>query len=203
MGDPTKFNQLFQYYIFNLSVIILLFSELFIFFYTYQKPSKQKVKNKDKGTKWLLYINFIVCILISFYFVSQEVPVSIRQIVFPNFFADMGVTFIIVGIIIRLKAVLTLKKAFTLNVQTSNEQHLITSGLYRFIRHPAYTGSIISLIGIALSLRNILSVVAVLLCCLFCYQIRISVEEKALEKHFKEEYNDYKNRTYKLFPYIF
>lgn len=37
MGDPTKFNELFQYYMFNLAILMLLVSEIFIFFYTYQK----------------------------------------------------------------------------------------------------------------------------------------------------------------------
>ena len=43
------------------------------------------------------------------------------------------------GIIVRLVAVLTLKKAFTLNVQTTNEQHLVTTGIYHKVRNPAYT----------------------------------------------------------------
>ncbi len=35
-----------------------------------------------------------------------------------------------------------------------------------------------------------------------CYQIRINVEEAVLQKYFKE-YNLYKEKTYKLFPYIY
>jgi len=34
--------------------------------------------------------------------------------------------------------------------ETTNEQHLIKTGLYHIIRNPAYTGSIISLLGVAL-----------------------------------------------------
>lgn len=203
MGDPTKFNELFQYYIFNLSLLILLASEIFIFFYTYQKSCDQDINKTDKGTKWLLYINFLLCIITSFYFVSQKSLLVIRKIVFPDSFTYIGIGFIIIGIIIRLTAVLTLKRSFTLNVQTASEQHLITTGIYKFVRHPAYAGSIISLIGVALSLRNILATVLVLLFCLFCYQFRISIEEKALQKHFGDKYLDYQRKTYKLFPYMF
>ena len=203
MSDPTKFNELLQYYIFNLAILMLLASEIFIFFYTYQKPCNQKINKADKGTKWLLYANFLVCIIVSFYFVSQKSPAVIRKIMFSNTFSRIGISFIIIGIIIRLISVLTLKRAFTLNIQTSSEQHLITNGIYKFIRHPAYSGSIISLIGVALSLRNILSTVLVLMFCLFCYQIRITIEENTLQKHFGDEYIDYKKKTYKLFPYIF
>lgn len=91
------------------------------------------------------------------------------------------------GIIVRLVAVLTLKKAFTLNVQTTNEQHLVTTGIYHKVRNPAYTGSIMSLVGIALSLRNLFATVLVLLFSIICYSIRIYVEEAALRERFQDE----------------
>ena len=42
----------------------------------------------------------------------------------------------------------------------------------------------------------------VAICSFVCYQIRINVEEAVLQKYFKE-YNLYKEKTYKLFPYIY
>ena len=117
-------------------------------------------------------------------------------------FAKIGMLIIAVGICIRIKAVLTLKKAFTLNVQISKEQQLITNGMYKFVRHPAYTGSILSLLGVSIALKNIPAILIVAICSFVCYQIRINVEEAVLQKYFKE-YNLYKEKTYKLFPYIY
>ena len=91
----------------------------------------------------------------------------------------------------------------TLHVQTTAGQHLITSGLYHTVRHPAYSGSILSLLGAALAFRNIAAVCLVLFFCLICYSTRIRVEEKALEAQFGEEYIAYKRGTYRLLPYIF
>ena len=71
------------------------------------------------------------------------------------------------------------------------------------VRHPAYSGSILSLLGVALAFRNIAAVCLVLFCCLICYSARIRVEEKALQAQFGAEYEAYKRRTYKLLPYIF
>ena len=119
-----------------------------------------------------------------------------------NYFAKIGMLIIAVGICIRIKAVLTLKKAFTLNVQISKEQQLITNGMYKFVRHPAYTGSILSLLGVSIALKNIPAIVIVAICSFVCYQIRINVEEAVLQKYFKE-YKLYKEKTYKLFPYIY
>lgn len=39
MGDPTKFSNLSEYYVFNSTFLILVISEVFIFFYTYQRKS--------------------------------------------------------------------------------------------------------------------------------------------------------------------
>lgn len=202
MGDPTKFNYIWEYDLFNFALLMLSVSEIFIFVYTYRKKDGKEI-SRDRGTKWLLYLNFIVCILISFYNVSKKAFNFIRMMKLPGFCIELGICLMLLGIVIRVSAVLTLRKAFTLNVQITSRQRLITSGLYRKIRHPAYTGSILSLLGIALALRDLVSVGIVLVCCLVCYQIRIAVEEVSLEIRFKEEYILYKHNTYKLFPYIF
>ena len=202
MGDPTKFNYIWEYDLFNFALLMLFISEIFIFVYAHGKKDRKEI-SRDRGTKWLLYLNFIVCILISFYNVSKKAFNFIRMMKLPGFCIELGICLMLLGIVIRVSAVLTLRKAFTLNVQVTSRQRLITSGLYRKIRHPAYTGSILSLLGIALALRDLVSVGIVLVCCLVCYQIRIAVEEVALEIRFKEEYILYKHNTYKLFPYIF
>ncbi len=203
VGDPTKFGYLWEYYAFHIAFACLLLSELFIFFYTMRRGPRAQTAKGDHGTKWLLYGNFAVCLFVSIYSVSQAAPALPRQLVFPPFAADIGTAFVAAGIVIRLSAVLTLKKAFTLHVQTAAGQRLVTSGLYHTVRHPAYSGSILSLFGVALAFRNIAAVCLVPFCCLICYGTRIQVEEKALEARFGKEYVDYKRGTYRLFPYIF
>ena len=74
--------------------------------------------------------------------------------------------------------------------------------MYKFVRHPAYSGSILSLLGVSIALKNIPAILIVAICSFVCYQIRINVEEAVLQKYFKE-YNLYKEKTYKLFPYIY
>lgn len=202
MGDPTKFNYIWEYNLFNFALLMLFISQIFIFVYAHEKKDR-KVISRDRGTKWLLYLNFIVCIFISFYNVSKKAFDFIRMMKLPGFCIELGIGLMLLGIVIRVSAVLTLKKAFTLNVQVTSRQKLITLGLYRKIRHPAYTGSILSLVGVALALRNLLSVIIVFCCCIICYQIRITVEETVLENRFGDKYTSYKHNTYKLFPFVF
>jgi protein-S-isoprenylcysteine O-methyltransferase Ste14 len=181
----------------------MILAEVFIYFYTTNKnKSNEKINKTDKGSKWLLMINFYVCIYISFFMVSVSVAEKIRNLVLPNIFSYIGVVLMLIGIVIRLAAVLTLKRAFTLSVQTANTQHLITNGIYHKVRNPAYTGSICSLIGTSVGLRNVIAILVVFILSMICYMIRINIEEKALRMHFGEEFIDYKRHTYHLIPYI-
>ena len=202
MGDPTKFYYIWEYNLFNFALLMLFISEIFIFVYAHGKKDRKEI-SRDRGTKWLLYLNFIVCIFISFYNVSKKAFDFIRMMKLPGFCIELGIGLMLLGIVIRVSAVLTLRKAFTLNVQVTSRQKLITLGLYQKIRHPAYTGNILSLVGVALALRNLLSVITVFCCCIICYQIRITVEETVLKNRFGDEYTSYQHNTYKLFPFIF
>lgn len=92
MGDMTKFNSAIEYYTFNVLLICLLISEIFIFFYTRSKQNRtEKIDTRDLGTKWLLYLNFVFCLIISFLCVSQKAPFYIRKLTLPAYFAKIGI----------------------------------------------------------------------------------------------------------------
>ncbi|TCL55213.1 phospholipid methyltransferase [Kineothrix alysoides] len=203
MGDPSKFSDLGLFYVFHSALLLMIMAELFINLYTYQKSTgKEKINKKDKGTKWMLMFNFYICIYISFYMVGNNIPAGFRNLKLPAIFSYFGVVLLLAGIVIRLWAVLTLKRAFTLSVQTAATQHLITTGIYRNVRNPAYTGSICSLLGTVICLRNVIALFIVLVLSLVCYSARIYVEEKALIEHFGEEFIDYEKHTYRLLPFV-
>lgn len=203
MGDTSKFNGLIIYYIFDIALILMIAAEMFIAFYTHQKSSGDNKANKsDKGTKWISIFNFYICVYISFFMVGHVVPKVVFEIKLPIVFSYIGVLLMLAGIFIRLTAVFTLKRSFTLSVQTTNTQHLITTGIYHKVRNPAYTGSIVSLVGTAVALRSIIAVVITLILSIISYYLRIRIEEKALKNCFGEEFLEYEKSTYRLFPYI-
>ena len=203
MGDPSKFSNLSLFYIFHFVLLLMILAEVFILLYTYQRGTNTKKVNKtDKGTKWMLIFNFYICIYISFYMVGLNVSDSIRNMKLPVIFSYIGVVLMLAGIIVRLCAVFTLKRAFTLSVQTAETQHLITTGIYNKVRNPAYSGSICSLIGTTLGLRSIYALIVVFLLSIGCYSARIHIEEKALIKHFGKEFSDYEKHTYRLIPLV-
>jgi protein-S-isoprenylcysteine O-methyltransferase Ste14 len=58
----------------------------------------------------------------------------------------------------------------------------------------------LSLIGITLAIGTWVGALVAFVLSLIAYQYRIHVEEKALQEAFGSEYEEYKNRTHKLFP---
>ena len=107
-----------------------------------------------------------------------------------------------IGIAFREWAILSLGAQFTVVVSVVPDQTLIQHGPYQWIRHPAYTGSILTLVGFALALGTWVAALVVLFISLAGFLYRIHVEEIMLLGVFGEEYRDYMNRTWRLFPGI-
>lgn len=114
-----------------------------------------------------------------------------------------GFAFIIVGLIIRWVAILSLRRYFTTDVSIQSGHQLMTSGLYGIVRHPAYSGTLISFAGLGLSFASWLSTVVIFIpiTCAFLY--RIHVEEKALREHFGESYAAYCRKVKHRLPLIY
>ena len=128
------------------------------------------------------------------YSLPQWLPFS-STLHFVFFQIIMGL--IIFGGIINLVGLITLRRAFTI---MSEARTLITHGIFRFVRHPLYTGHFIMFFG-SMLLR--LSVPTVLLYLLFLVGqvFRARIEERKLELAFAD-YAIYKDRTGMFMPKI-
>jgi len=204
MDDPSNFVSGTEYNVFVYVVGVLFISECLIWMLTSKRTKNSSRKSSDKGTVWLVIIGWCCCLTIGAFFRGQNVPELMRNLLLPHFSYYIGVCLIVLGIIFRCTAVLSLKGAFTLSVQTTSDQYLVKTGLYHLVRNPAYTGSIMSLLGVNLAYRHILGVVAAFIICLGCYGVRIKIEEKVMEEQFREEFIQYCIETkYKLFPGLY
>jgi protein-S-isoprenylcysteine O-methyltransferase Ste14 len=81
-----------------------------------------------------------------------------------------------------------------------NEPELVTSGPYRLVRHPIYSGIILAGIGTALGLSWFWLIAVVLAGVYFIYSA--TVEERYLTEQFPDEYPAYKRSTKMLVPYL-
>jgi protein-S-isoprenylcysteine O-methyltransferase Ste14 len=114
-----------------------------------------------------------------------------------------GMVIILLGIVIRWTAILTLRKYFTANVVIQSDHRLITSGIYRLVRHPSYIGSIISFCGLGVAFSNWISFLVLVVPITFVFIKRLKLEERALEDAFGEEYQRYQKSSWALCPWIY
>ena len=77
------------------------------------------------------------------------------------------------------------------------------TGPYRWVRHPSYSGLLLQFVGFALSLNNLLCLVAILLPVCWALGYRIRVEEAALHGSLGDAYKKYTDRTKKLVPSVY
>jgi protein-S-isoprenylcysteine O-methyltransferase Ste14 len=115
----------------------------------------------------------------------------------------IGVGVILAGLALRWWAILSLGRSFTVDVAIAEGQRLVERGLYRVIRHPSYSGSILSFVGFGLVLGNWASLLAVVVPITAAFLYRIGVEERALREGLGEEYARYMRRTRRLVPFLY
>ncbi|QSO47344.1 methyltransferase family protein [Alicyclobacillus mengziensis] len=157
------------------------------------QPKKQ---NHDRGSVFLIMIGMYVLILISFIFSVQKLGEL------PNWIKYAGYILMVVGMVIRYAAIIQLGRFFSPVVGVVTDQEIVHSGLYRWIRHPSYTGGWLTAIGIGLGLQTWWGVVFCGVGLLLIYVYRIRIEERALIQHFGEKYLNYIRSTKKMFPGI-
>jgi protein-S-isoprenylcysteine O-methyltransferase Ste14 len=80
------------------------------------------------------------------------------------------------------------------------EPELVTSGPYRFVRHPIYSGLLLALLGTALATNLYWLIALVLLSAYFIYSA--TVEERLLTTTFPADYASYKAHSKMLIPFV-
>ena len=114
-----------------------------------------------------------------------------------------GLILILVGLIIRWIAILTLRRYFTTDVSIQEGHRLVATGIYGIIRHPAYLGSLLSFLGLGLTFSNWLSALVIIGPIFLAFRYRIIVEEQVLVDHFGAAYDQYRRTTKRLVPKIY
>jgi protein-S-isoprenylcysteine O-methyltransferase Ste14 len=182
--------------IIGFSILYGLFENLLNF---RQRSKSIIIHTGDKGSLWLLYISISIGYFLSF---SLSATKTGRIYHWDTFFT-VGIVLVIIGLIIRILSILTLKQYFTYSVAKIENHKLIETGLYKSIRHPGYLGQLIIFLGISTSLSNWLSIILMMTPITIGYIYRIITEEKFLIEQMGENYLNYIHRTKRLIPMIY
>jgi len=79
------------------------------------------------------------------------------------------------------------------------ETKLVTSGIYKFCRNPAYMGYYLSTVGVFFLIPSVIFLIGFILF-LINQHLRILQEEKFLSERFGVEYENYKQKVGRYFP---
>ncbi|MBE0539409.1 MAG: isoprenylcysteine carboxylmethyltransferase family protein, partial [Ignavibacterium sp.] len=102
---------------------------------------------------------------------------------------------------VQIWATKTLGENYTQDIAIKKNHQLITSGPFKFIRHPQYLSQILlDLGGAAATLSFILAPLA-LIQIPFLF-LRASFEDKLLEKHFGENFRLYRKKSGMILPFV-
>jgi protein-S-isoprenylcysteine O-methyltransferase Ste14 len=114
----------------------------------------------------------------------------------------IGATLYLVGLAMSVMSRLQLGKNWVdmEDYQLVPEHSLITQGLYRYIRHPIYTGDFLLFVGLQLALGSWLVLAALLVIPISIRQVFI--EEALLSQRFPD-YHAYRLHTKRFIPLIF
>lgn len=164
-----------------------------------QRGRSRVTSSGDKGSLWLLYGLITLGYALSFSIGATKMG---RISHWGAFFA-LGMTLIALGLTIRVHSILTLNQFFTYSVTKVENQKIIETGLYKFIRHPGYLGQWMIFVGISTSLSNWLSILVMMMLVIVGYLYRIQVEERFMLEEMGENYLKYQARTKRIIPLIF
>lgn len=107
----------------------------------------------------------------------------------------------IIGFLILVLALLQLNKNLSPFPTPKDKAVLVQNGLYKYARHPIYSGIILLFFGYSIYQDSVYKLgISILLLLLFHFKTQY--EEQLLQQKFKD-YNAYKSKTGKFFPKLF
>ncbi len=119
----------------------------------------------------------------------------------PPAVAAVGLVMQASGIALRTWSMRVLGASYTRTLRTENDQRVVESGPYRLVRHPGYSGSLLTWAGFALTSRSVAVVMLVGALLGPVYRRRVIAEEQLLRRDLAG-YADYCGRTSRLIPFV-
>ena len=152
-------------------------------------------RHRDRATRVLIAISLGAAIA-----TARIAPSLAPSLRLPVGLQVAGVIVMWTGLATRVWAVAALGDAFRTTVEVDPDQAVVTTGPYRWIRHPSYAGLLLIVAGLGLAAGNWLSAAACLALPLPALAWRINVEEAELSHVLGDAYRAYQTQTSRLIP---
>jgi len=150
----------------------------------------------DKGSYLLIVASIFLSITIAFTFADAGV------MILPLWVFYAGIGMMVIGLLLREWAVVTLREFFSYTVRVREDHSVVQTGPYTLVRHPAYSGTMLIVVGVACALRSLAGIIILIILFTLAFTYRITIEEKLLTQQLGRSYMEYMKRTKRLIPYL-
>jgi protein-S-isoprenylcysteine O-methyltransferase Ste14 len=160
---------------------------------------REEATKRDRGSRIVLRLCSAPAVVLLIYSPRIAPAAEIRPALVS---VTVGILVFAAGEALRIWSKVALGRYFTYTVQTSGDQPVISSGPYRLLRHPSYTGLLLIALGAGAAWGNWLGLGVLALMTLVGLIYRIRVEERALLEELGDRYRIYAEHHKRLVPFI-
>ena len=153
---------------------------------------------EDRRTREVIVVGTILAYLAEWTIAKEASGLRAGANSWPALVGGAGIA--VLGVLLRLWGVRTLGRFFQRQVLVEPGQTIIRSGPYRWVRHPAYSGNLVTLFGVGVMLGSWVGAIVGFGIGLLAHLPRIYVEEAALGRAFGADYTRYATQTARLIP---
>jgi len=188
-----------------LSYVILACWVIFLLYWIISARSVKETEERAKGLSgqlWKLLLILGAILIGNFFGLSTVIPV-LSHLLIPHtgIVNTLTVILLALGLAIAILARKKLARNWSSSIAFKKDHELITTGIYRYVRHPIYTGLLLMLLGNALFFATLGAAIGFLIVIISMF-VKFSQEEKLLTKHFPAAYPAYKKKTKALIPFV-
>jgi protein-S-isoprenylcysteine O-methyltransferase Ste14 len=153
------------------------------------------------GTGWTRFAGLRVGILVVVLLLVRARAFKGHEAISDVWLQGIGLAVFALGLALAIWARVYIGRNWGMPMSQKADPELVTTGPYRSIRHPIYSGIILAMIGSAIAVSLYWLVAAALIGAYFTYSA--VTEERFMASRFPESYPEYQRSTKMLIPYVF
>ena len=168
----------------------------------YTQEYRRKIKEigwKPALDTWLVYLPAIGMFIVPALYILTPY-LAAADYTLPEWAGWIGAAVFAAALLLLWRSHADLGANFTPVAAVQEGQRLVTTGVYRSIRHPMYAAHFLWAFAQPLLLWNWIAGFALLITFIPLYYVRVPVEEGILAARFGEEYQEYMKHTGRIIP---
>jgi protein-S-isoprenylcysteine O-methyltransferase Ste14 len=163
--------------------------------------SKRSTRPQLRGFMGIRLGTFVLVVVLFRFLNVQNYSFQKRVATTNELVLAAGLIIFLLGLLLAIWARLSLGKNWGMPMTLKQDPELVTSGPYRYIRHPIYTGILLAMIGSAVASSIFWLTIFAISGVYFIYSA--VMEEKLMMEQFPKVYPAYKTKTKMLVPFVF